>query len=124
MNIWYGSGENQKLSNLASRPFTDKNGKQYQSVEHAYQTWKSGKFDELTYYRKWVNGSKFRGKFPPDNATNANLMYKLIRRSFVQNPDALQVLKDTGDKVLTHNQDRGIWKELFPTILMRVRKEL
>jgi hypothetical protein len=39
MNIWYGTGENAWLSNLAERPFKDLNGWTYVSVEHAYQFW-------------------------------------------------------------------------------------
>ncbi len=123
MNIYFGSGENYQLSNLSHRPFTDNKGTMYQSVEHAYQTWKSGSFDPV-YYKPWKHGSKYVGKKRADFATNKNLMYRLIKRSFEQNPEALQVLKNTGDEVLTHNQDRGVWKELFPSILMRVRKEL
>ncbi len=37
INIWFGSGENAELSNLATRPFT-MNDKRYFSVEHVYQT--------------------------------------------------------------------------------------
>ena len=44
-NIWSGSGQNADLSNLALRPFQDKEGRGYQTVEHAYQTLKSGTFD-------------------------------------------------------------------------------
>lgn len=48
INIWFGNGENPRFSNLAFRPFTY-NGKFYFSVEHAYQTLKSGEFDQETY---------------------------------------------------------------------------
>ena len=41
MNIWYGTGENAWLSNLAERPFKDLSMEEtYVSVEHAYQSWK------------------------------------------------------------------------------------
>ena len=62
MNIWYGSRENDKLSNLSLRPFLDKEGRKYVSVEHAYQSWKSGAFDEITYAKPWTAGSKFIGR--------------------------------------------------------------
>ena len=48
INIYYGTGENAGLSNLALRPFTFE-GREYFSVEHAYQTLKSGTFDEAIY---------------------------------------------------------------------------
>ncbi len=60
IDIWYGSrhatGSNGHLSNLAARPFslwikgkeeTCKKG--LNSVEHGYQTLKSGSFDEVVY---------------------------------------------------------------------------
>ena len=123
MNIWFSTRENYQLSNLSHRPFLDNDGRQYQSVEHAYQTWKSGSFDEV-YYKQWKHGSKYIGRQKADFSTNMNLMYKLIKRSFEKNPEALQLLLATGDEVLTHNQDRGVWKLKFPSILMRVRSEL
>lgn len=48
VNVWYGSGENAELSNLAARPFTF-DGRDYLSVEHAYQSNKSGSFDKANY---------------------------------------------------------------------------
>ena len=123
MNIWFSSGENYQLSNLSYRPFKDSTGRQYQSVEHAYQTWKSGTFDNV-YFKSWKHGSKMIGKKRANFAINKDLMYKIIKTSFEQNPEALQLLIATGDEILTHNQDRGVWKIEFPSILMRVRKEL
>ncbi len=123
MNIWFGTKENYQLSNLAHRPFTDVKGQMYQSVEHAYQTWKSGSFDPI-YFKNWKHGSKYVGRQRANFATNKNLMYKLIKRSFEQNPEALKLLIATGSSVLTHTQDRGVWRESFPSILMQVRSEL
>ncbi len=51
--VHYGNGQNPELSNLAFRPFafdidsTQKRG--FVSVEHAYQSLKSGAFDQRTY---------------------------------------------------------------------------
>ena len=60
-NVYYGSGENKELSNLALRPFKYQ-GREYKTVEHAYQTLKSGKFDEATYLnKKWGAGVKISG---------------------------------------------------------------
>lgn len=123
MNIWFSSGENYQLSNLSARPFTDINGVQYQSVEHAYQTWKSGVFDNV-YYKPWKHGSKYIGSRKANFSINMDLMYKIIKRSFEQNPESLRLLLATGDVVLTHNQDRGVWRIAFPNLLMQVRSEL
>lgn len=127
LNIWAGTGENTILSNLAERPFTFK-GKTYRSTEHAYQSLKSGKFDQATYdkYQNLdsVEGVKIAGKLGTNQEISERLMKALITASFKQNPEALAQLLDTGEAILTHTQDRGHWKEVFPRILMEVREEL
>ena len=127
MNIWYGTGENAWLSNLAERPFKDKFGRDYVSVEHAYQSWKSGSFDEVTYKKPWKAGSKFigRGGTRTLDGWNLWLMRLIMRASFEQNPaiyDSLKKVYSEGN-VFTHNQDRGIWREEFPKILRELAKE-
>jgi len=121
INIYYGTDENAVLSNLAARPFKDKEGRLYQSVEHAYQTWKSGKFDEVTYNKKWLHGTKHEGLFKVDKEKSSNLMELMIRASFEQNPDAMEALLDTRGSELTHTQDKGFWGTEFPRILMDIR---
>jgi predicted NAD-dependent protein-ADP-ribosyltransferase YbiA (DUF1768 family) len=120
-NIWHGSNENAELSNLAERPFEIK-GKKFRSVEHAYQTLKSGSFDEETYNKYNKPGQKIPGK-PANKKTNVALMARLIKASFDQNPAAVEALLATGDTKLTHNQDKGIWNKVFPEILTRLRKQ-
>jgi predicted NAD-dependent protein-ADP-ribosyltransferase YbiA (DUF1768 family) len=123
MNIWYSSKEMEHLSNLAYRPFKDKIGREFVSVEHAYQTFKSGKFDEETYKLEWTGGRKFFGKKQADKSKNIEIMYKLMKASFEQNPLAIKSLLWTGDNVLTHKQDKGIWNKKFPELLMQLREE-
>lgn len=122
MNIWYGSNENRRLSNLYYRPFVFQ-GKEYVTVEHGYQANKSGVLDINNYNAPWKSGSKFIGKFKANTKNNWNilLMKMLIRNSFAQNTDELIYLMSLDDMVFTHNQDRGIWREEFPRILMEVR---
>ncbi len=126
LNIWAGTNENAVLSNLAGRPFTDKNGRSYVSVEHAYQSWKSGEFDADTYNKGWAPGKKIIGRKGTRTEGNWNiqLMERMVRLSFEQNPEAQQALLNTGDATLTHTQDRGVWKNEFPRILMEVRDSL
>jgi predicted NAD-dependent protein-ADP-ribosyltransferase YbiA (DUF1768 family) len=126
MNIWYSTKENSELSNLATRPFKDKNGTSYYSVEHAYQSWKSGNFDEVTYKKYKSGGVKImgnKGTNTKDN-WNLNLMKSLIKMSFEQNLEATKQLLATGNAEFTHTQDTGVWKNEFPRILMEVREEL
>jgi len=131
VNIYFGTGENTILSNLAYRPF-QYNGYKFLSVEHAYQTLKSGKFDQVTYdaYNRLpparVNGRKIVGKKSANtkNGYNLDLMEKLIEASLAQNPEARQALLDTGSAEITHNQDRGIWRQEFPRIMTKIRDRL
>lgn len=119
MNVWYGSGENAWLSNLADREIYDGERRRYVSVEHAYQTWKSGEFDPTTYHKRWRAGSKFRGKrAKTDNDWNVGLMERIILSS-VKTDDLFRygLRQLPADTQFSHNQDRGIWNQAFPAIL-------
>ena len=127
INVWYGTGENVQFSNLQRRPFII-NGRQYNSVEHAYQTLKSGSFDDLTYaaYNAPNAPPKIIGKrkAKTDGNWNLELMHDLIYESMRQNPEIAQQLVATGSAPITHLQEQSIWRDAFPQALMRVRDEL
>lgn len=125
INIWYGSNENAELSNIAERPFQYR-GVNYFSVEHAYQSLKSGAFDQTTYDKYKAGNQKIAGKkgTKTDNHWNLRLMRVLVLESFKQNPAAKKALLATGDAKFSHTQDNGIWKTEFPRILESVRKTL
>ena len=126
VNVWAGSGENTVLSNLAPRKFAFK-GREYVSVEQAYQSWKSGVF-EKDIYDKYTGrtaqkipgtlGTKTEGGF------NLHLIKALMKASFEQNESAKQALLATGERPITHTQDKGIWNKEFPRILTEIRSEL
>jgi len=105
-------------------------GPKFQSVEHAYQTLKSGKFDEKVYRDpRWGKSNiKIKGNFKPnqfvkDKNFNIKLMKDLMRESFEQSPAARLALLNTGNRKITHTQDNTIWKEQFPKTLMELRSE-
>ena len=58
------------------------------------------------------------------DAAKEEIMKDLLRQKFEQNPKAKEVLLSTGDAVLTHNQSKDEWRELFPKLLMEIREEL
>ena len=131
MNIWYGSGENAWLSNLHHRVFSyehDRADWTYMSVEHAYQTLKSGEFNEDLYWNdRWkTSGAKVVGRKGTNTKGNWNLhlMRRLVFKSFIDNPMDAHRLCTTVPHKFTHHQDRGIWREKFPEILMDVRADL
>ena len=110
INIYWGSPESatntRVLSNLAPRKFTY-DGKEYGSVEHAYQTLKSGSFDQVTY-DKYVKaggyGTKIRGKAVTKGFDNLQLMRDLVVESFKQNPDKAALLLNYSDFTHTTNE--------------------
>lgn len=110
INIYWGSPESSTntrvLSNLAPRKFTYQ-GKEYGSVEHAYQTLKSGSFDQVTY-DKYVKaggyGTKIRGKAVQKDFDNLQLMRDLVVESFKQNPEQAKLLLNYSDFTHTTNE--------------------
>ena len=110
INIYWGSPESSTntkvLSNLAPRKFTYQ-GKEYGSVEHAYQTLKSGTFDQVTY-DKYVKaggyGTKIRGKAVTQGFDNLQLMRDLVVESFKQNPGQATLLLNYSDFTHTTNE--------------------
>ncbi|GHT92837.1 hypothetical protein FACS1894116_03680 [Betaproteobacteria bacterium] len=157
VNVWAGTHENATLSNLAHRPFSlnlDRLGVTYDpdsrfvnfgavkfnSVEQAYQSMKSGRFDDSIYdaYQAQIpdNGKyrKIRGKASPKTTDNFNikLMEALMQASFfgeTQSEKQGQAVARfdlylTGDRPITHTQDRGVWAKEFPRILSEIRRDL
>lgn len=129
LNIWAGTNENTLLSNLASSLLVI-DGFSYESVEHAYQTLKSGKMNAKAYSWAEKNRAAFktgqkvqsdRVLGPADTSKNILLMEKLLKERYQQDTFFRQALDATRGKVLTHEQDQGIWKVEFPKILTRIR---
>ena len=111
INVYWSGPENEtntrELSNLANRVFVW-NGNQYGSVEHAYQTNKSGTFDQVVYnsYNNLKEipgqqgpgfGKKIRGKAVTKGYDNLQLMKNLVVESFKQNPDKASLLLNYSD---------------------------
>ena len=110
INVYWGSPETSSntrvLSNLAPRKFAYQ-GREYGSVEHAYQSNKSGTFDQVTY-DKYVKaggyGTKIRGKAVTQGFDNLQLMKDLVVESFKQNPDQAALLLNYSDFTHTTNE--------------------
>ena len=129
LNIWAGTNENTLLSNLAPSLLVI-DGFSYESVEHAYQTLKSGKINAKAYSWAEKNRAAFktgqkvqsdRVLGPADTSKNILLMEKLLKERYQQDTSFRQALDATRGKVLTHEQDQGIWRIEFPKILTRIR---
>ncbi|MGK0464759.1 hypothetical protein [Clostridium sp.] len=117
INVYWGQAESKSstkiLSNLAPRKFTWEN-RSYGSVEHAYQSNKSGSFDKTTY-DKYIkaggSGTKIRGKGTVAQmkaADSLGLMKKLVVSSFKQNSESKAAKKLMEYKNFTHNTNQLI----------------
>lgn len=132
INVYWGQAESETstkvLSNLAPRAFIWE-GKEYGSVEHAYQSNKSGTFDETTY-NKYVEaggyGKKIRGKGTVAElkaADSLGLMKDLVVESFKQNPNSEAAKKLMQYENFTHNTNQLI-DQAFLEGLKLAQKEL
>lgn len=151
INIYAGTGENADLSNFAIRPFThhfnDGSVKDFQSVEQAFQYIKASEFadtrsndgntrpsgksiqaeimgtttgSQLRYLGRQIRNLNVQAW----DRSSSFVMKQLLKESFEQNPQALQILLSTGNATLTHVQDNSKWGKEFPKLLMEVREEL
>lgn len=151
VNIYAGTGENADLSNFAIRPFThhfnDGSVKDFQSVEQAFQYIKASEFADTrsndgntrpsgksiqAEIMDTTTGSQLRSlgrqiknlNVQAWDRSSSFVMKQLLKESFEQNPQALQILLNTGNATLTHVQDNSKWGKEFPKLLMEVREEL
>lgn len=151
VNIYAGTGENADLSNFAIRPFThhfnDGSVKDFQSVEQAFQYIKASEFADTrsndgntrpsgksiqAEIMDTTTGSQLRSlgrqiknlNVQAWDRSSSFVMKQLLKESFEQNQQALQILLSTGNATLTHVQDNSKWGKEFPKLLMEVREEL
>lgn len=113
----------------------------FKSVEQAFQYAKtyfsSASAEELASCRQKIlsvtNGKSLQiyGRSIPQlnqkawDARKFDIMKDLIRESFLQNQQlGKNFVSKTEGFILTHEQDKSEWKELFPKALMEVREEL
>ena len=128
INVWWGANQNRLLSNLAETPFL-LDGRRYRSVEHYYQSNKSGRFDQDVYSKyaalESVAGEKIQGKLGTDTSTSEQVMRRALRAKFAQSEEAQEALLATGDVRLTHEGGkRDYWTEAFPRLLTEQRTAL
>ena len=99
-----GSEFAKKLTNPGNNLEVVYKGRTFRNAEHAYQTWKSGEFDEVAY-----NSAAFkpRGSKPVNKQTNYQTMVEIITAKFQQHPELVQGITERGGetylKASTHN---------------------
>ena len=79
-------------------------GKTFRNAEHAYQTWKSGEFDEVAFNS---NAFKPRGSKPVNKSTNYQTMVEILIAKLQQHPELVDGIKERGGeaylKTSTHS---------------------
>lgn len=85
-----GSEFAKKLTNVGNNVGLIYKGKQYINSEHAYQTWKSGEFNQEGYSLK---GGKVRGGKIGDTF---NIMIDILTEKLKQNPDLIKGINERG----------------------------
>jgi len=124
IDVWSKNSDGANFSNLTARPFNYQ-GRRYISVEHAYQTLKSGTFNEEVFNLAWRNKTKLTIRTNiVDPKISITLMEELMYESFRQNIAVQKELLATGNAKFTHNIASDIWKDEFPRILMKVREQI
>ena len=104
---------------------------EFKSAEHAYQTWKDGKFNAVAYKDKvWDkpfprNVKKFRADSQQALRKNSErIMEEILTAKFRQNPELNELLMETKGKDLTHrNAKDKFWRNKFPELLMKRREK-
>jgi len=131
INVYWGNPESATstriLSNLAPRKFTYE-GREYGSVEHAYQSNKNGKFDEVTYnsyVAKGGYGVKIAPKLTEHGKVGSlQLMKNLVVESFRQNQNSEAAKKLLQYENFTHNTNELIDKAFLEGLKLAQSKLL
>lgn len=105
-------------------------GEEFVTIEHAYQTWKSGKFDKVAYNIKNKNSNtpaKPLGVLKTDTENRANIKLKIdiVRTAFLQNASLLkEIVKNDYFKNYEIRNDRAadktdndFWDKNYPNVL-------
>jgi len=88
-----GSELAKKLTNPGNNLKVEYKGRTFRNAEHAYQTWKSGEFDEKAYRSKAM---KPRGSKPVNKAKNFDIMVEIITAKLQQHPELIDEINKAG----------------------------
>ena len=88
-----GSDFAKKLTNPGNNLTVEYKGTKFRNAEHAYQTWKSGTFDEVAY-----NSNSFKpiGSKPADRNTNYQTMVEILTAKLNQHPELISGITERG----------------------------
>lgn len=88
-----GSEFARKLTNVGNDIQVEYKGKVFRNSEHAYQTWKSGEFDEVAYKS---TAAKPKGSKPANRQTNYQTMVEILTAKLQQHPELVEGINQRG----------------------------
>lgn len=88
-----GSELAKKLTNPGNNISVEFRGKTFRNAEHAYQTWKSGEFDEVAYNSK---AFKPKGTKAVNKHISLEIMTEIITAKLQQHPELVNELRNAG----------------------------
>ena len=105
-----GSEFARKLTNPGNDLQVEYKGRVFRNAEHAYQTWKSGEFDESAY-----NSTKFKpvGTKPVNKATSYNTMVEILTAKLQQHPELVEGINQRGGIEYLNNSYHSVTGDLF-----------
>ena len=100
-----GSDFAKLLTNIGNSVEVEYKGKKFRNAEHAYQTWKSGEFDEVAY-----NSTDFkpRGSKPANKAVNYSIMVDILTEKLKQHPELVRGIDERGGFEYLNNSTHNV----------------
>lgn len=105
-----GSPLAKKLTNPGNNISVEYKGKTFRNAEHAYQTWKSGEFDEVAY-----NSTAFKpvGKKRVNKDKNFDIMVDILTHKLQQHPELVEEVEKAGGLSYIRNSTHSVTGDVF-----------
>lgn len=98
------------LTNPGNNLQVEYKGKTFRNAEHAYQTWKSGEFDDVAY-----NSTAFipRGQKPANKETSFQTMVEILIAKLQQHPELVEGINERGGMEYLQNSTHVVFGDRF-----------
>lgn len=105
-----GSEFAKKLTNPGNDLTVEYKGKIFRNAEHAYQTWKSGEFDQAAFESK---AFKPVGKKAANKATNYQTMVEILTVKLQQHPELIKGINERGGLAYIQQSTHNVTGDKF-----------
>lgn len=105
-----GSDFAKKLTNPGNSLEVIYKGKLFRNAEHAYQTWKSGEFDQIAF-----ESTAFKpvGSKPVNKTSNFETMVEILEAKLTQHPDLIKGINERGGLSYIQNSTHNVTGDKF-----------